>query len=99
MLKKRFKKTTPWIIHGFNANQEIANQLIKENIAISFGANLRTSQKLQQILKSIPDDMFFLETDGSDISPKSLYQMAADLKKSQLLINKTPVLKKMFSLC
>jgi TatD DNase family protein len=79
-VKNEYKKTTPWIVHGFNGNDEMAQQLIKHGISISFGANLLTSQKLQKILKSTPNESFFLETDESDISIKELYAFAAELK-------------------
>ena len=79
-IKNEYKKTKTWIVHGFNGSFEIAEQLIKHNIYISFGANLRSSQKLQQILTEIPANRFFIETDVGDTPIEDIYQFAANLK-------------------
>lgn len=66
-LKKEFSKITQWIVHGFNGNKQIANELIKHHISISFGVQLLTSQKLQNIYQSLPKEYRYLETDASNI--------------------------------
>lgn len=72
---------TPWIIHGFNKNQNTASQLLSHGFYLSFGKALLHNLSLQQIFRGIPADRFFLETDDSDIKIEEIYQKAAELKQ------------------
>jgi len=63
-VKKEFKNSTQWIVHGFNGNKQIANELVKHHISISFGVQLLISQKLQHIYQSLPTEYRYLETDA-----------------------------------
>lgn len=83
-VKKELKATTPWIIHGFNSNLETAMQLLKHDVFISFGVSLFESEKLRKVIKAVPINRLFLETDESEIPIENLYQLAAELKKISL---------------
>ena len=80
-LKKQFKASTPWIIHGFNKNLQIAEDLIRNGCFLSFGVQLLKSNKLQMVFREIPNEKIFLETDESNASIEDIYQMAANIKE------------------
>jgi len=93
----RIKKTndthTPWIIHGYRKNDEIAKSLLKTGCYLSFGKALLNNKKLQNIFQNIPDDKFFLETDNSDITIEDIYLKAAILKNNSVDDIKTQIVK------
>jgi len=66
----------PVIFHGFNKNQELAQQLISKGYYLSFGKALQLSV-MQQLLFDLPKDKIFLETDDDNIDIHSIYQLAA----------------------
>jgi TatD DNase family protein len=78
-LKKEFKSNIPWIIHGFQANQPTTLQLIQHNFYFSVGESLLTNQKKKDILKLIPLDHLFLETDDRDVSINTVYGLASQI--------------------
>jgi len=78
-LKKEFKSTIPWIIHGFQANQSTTLQLIKHNFYFSVGESLLINQQKKEILPLIPTDHLFLETDDRDISINTVYALASQI--------------------
>lgn len=79
-LKKQLEPSVPMIIHGFDKKPELALQLIHNGFLLSFGSGLikhpSTALTFQQT-----NDMFFLETDDSNLSIEEIYQKAAELKK------------------
>ncbi len=76
-LKKKLKPKQPWIIHGYNSNKIILEQLIKNEFYISFGEKLLNSQKLERILKFVTLDKLLLETDDSSCDIRKIYQKTA----------------------
>jgi TatD DNase family protein len=68
------------IIHGFNNNLKIAEQLIKAGFYLSYGAAiLEPNSNAVQAIKQTPVDKLFLETDDSDISIDVMYEKASQL--------------------
>ncbi len=82
--KKSCRNSTPWIIHGFRGNKETATQLIKHGFHLSFGEALMNDMRLGEIFASIPEDLYFLETDESNISIREIYLKAASLRNTDL---------------
>jgi TatD DNase family protein len=81
-IRKNSKYSVPWIFHGFNANIQIARQVLMHNVYLSFGSSLLNPKSKSRIVFSeIPDDSFFLETDEADCSIEQIYKSAADIKK------------------
>ena len=69
------------IFHGFNQNEQIAEQLLKNGFYLSFGhALMNEHSNAPKIFRDIPEDRFFLETDEADIDIKKIYKKAAELK-------------------
>ena len=80
-IKKAVKSTQPWIIHGFNNNPQLAEQLLKQDCYLSLGkALLQKQSNAAQVLQNMPLDRLFLETDdASDISISAIYDAAAKM--------------------
>ncbi|HBS85230.1 MAG: hypothetical protein A2W91_04695 [Bacteroidetes bacterium GWF2_38_335] len=76
-VRKDYNKT-PWIIHGFNANQDIAEKLISKNCYLSFGSLLFNEKSgAFKVFNQVNTDSIFLETDDSGKKIEEMYQMAA----------------------
>ena len=92
------KPKMPWIIHGFRGKKELAAQLISRNMYISFWFDFIIRPEATNLVRSLPADRIFLETDGSGYDISSIYKkVAADLEESvdelkeQILSNFTRV--------
>lgn len=82
-IKKRLDVKVPMIIHGFNKNAVLGQQLLDKGFWLSFGeAILKENSSTAQLLADT--DQFFLETDDSEISIATIYEAASNLKKSTL---------------
>ncbi|OAH97653.1 TatD family hydrolase [Methylomonas methanica] len=81
----RIKKSTPnaktpWIIHGFNGNPALAEQLIRHGFYLSFGtALLNPRSHAGEALSRTPFDRVFLETDAANVSIDAIYAAAAKM--------------------
>ena len=79
-MRKKTKATMPWVIHGFNSSVETMRQLLKYDIYISLGEVLyRNENQAVKILKDIPIERLFLETDVSGRDIRDVYAKAASL--------------------
>ena len=81
-----FKKTakTLMIVHGFNKKKEIANTLLKEEFLLSFGKAVLQNVSLQEIVKNIAPEKYFLETDDADFDIELLYKKVAEIRGGNL---------------
>lgn len=80
--RKRLKPTTPWAIHGFRGQSELAKQLVDYGMYISFGpAILNASEILQETIRTVPLNRMFIETDDTEVSLKYLYTTVSKLKR------------------
>ena len=79
-MRKKTKATMPWVIHGFNSSVETMQQLLRHDMYISLGKILyRNENQSVEILKNIPLERLFLETDVSGRDIKDVYLKAAEL--------------------
>jgi TatD DNase family protein len=67
-LKKELNPSVPWIIHGFT-KYNLTEVLLRSGFYLSFGKIVCDSEALEkdEILKSIPLDRVFLETDEQEL--------------------------------
>lgn len=70
----------PMIIHGFNKKEKVAEDLLKNNFYLSFGKAVLYNLSLQNTVKKIPLDKFFLETDNDNFNIADLYLKVSELK-------------------
>ncbi|MBN1864815.1 MAG: TatD family hydrolase [Victivallales bacterium] len=80
-IRKKLRCELPWVAHRFTGNIETASQLISHGIMLSFGPELRSSQKLRDVFARIPADNVFVETDDSPVDVEDIYSLAAKIKK------------------
>jgi TatD DNase family protein len=83
-IKKKFNITIPTIIHGFSKNKKTAKNLIDNGFYLSFGKYLIQNPALEEVFKSVPINKIFLETDSSNNSIESVYQLAAKCRNITL---------------
>ncbi len=89
----------PWVIHGFRGKPELAAQLVKKNIFLSFGvAVLNCSPPLYSTIKNTPSHKIFLETDNSKVDIGLIYEKVAEIRctSTRVLIDKISNNKRKF---
>jgi TatD DNase family protein len=74
---RKFKPVQPWLIHGFRGSAELALQLIAKNMYISFWFDFVIRPEATALVKRLPADRIFLETDGSGVGIESIYNKVA----------------------
>jgi len=77
--KKENKSGVPWIIHGFRGNLETTQSLIKHEFYFSIGEPLLRDKNKLDVVRSIPVERLFLETDESEVSISEIYSLAAQI--------------------
>jgi TatD DNase family protein len=75
-LLKNEKVAVPVIFHGFNKNSHLAKRITDGGYYLSFGKALQQTI-IQEVLKTIPLNRFFLETDDAGIEIARVYNLAA----------------------
>lgn len=75
-IKKELELTIPIVIHGFSKNSQVAESLIKNGFYLSFGKYLLQNPELENVLKTIPLNQLFLETDMIDQTIFEVYSKA-----------------------
>ena len=77
-IRKETKAKQPWIIHGFQGNEQSAEQLLKYEIFISLGDVIfKNEAKAKRLLQTIPLKKLFLETDVAERKISDVYEKAA----------------------
>lgn len=81
-LKKELHAQQPWIFHGYNKSPEMARLLLDAGCFLSFGKALfNTHNHSSEVLKMMPEDRFFLETDDTgDLDIATVYERAAEIR-------------------
>ena len=81
-LLKSARHRVPVIVHGFNNNRQIATEMLKHGLMLSFGAPLlRPEAPVREVLAMCPEDRFFLETDDGDVAIGEIYRAAAQCRR------------------
>jgi TatD DNase family protein len=74
------KPSIPWIFHGFNNNEQVAADLIRQGAYLSIGADLlKENSKIRKALSSISLKHIFFETDEWQQPVWKLYTEASKL--------------------
>jgi len=80
LLRYRRSALTPWLLHGFQGGPELATDLWRHGMALSFGAALFASTRLQAAFAALPPEAVLLESDATEIDMAMLYAHAAGLR-------------------
>lgn len=79
-VQKKTKPKMPWLVHGFRGNRELAAQLISKGMYLSIWFEYAIRPESAELLRYLPSDRFFLETDGADVDIRDIYKkVASDL--------------------
>lgn len=79
-VRKRKGAVIPWIIHGYNNNERILRQLLDHGFYISAGAALLDPRSnASRLLRMIPPETLFLETDDKEVTIRVVYERAAGI--------------------
>jgi len=76
---KRSKSETTWIIHGFQGRKELGEQLISKGMYLSLWADFVLNRDSSEVIKSIPVDRLFLETDAFPINIREIYEKVSTI--------------------
>jgi TatD DNase family protein len=80
---KNLKPLTPWLVHGFRGKKELALQLIKRGMYLSFWFDFVMKPESADLLRFLPKERIFLETDGADVDIREIYRkVSGDLEIS-----------------
>lgn len=93
-VQKKMKPKMPWLVHGFRGNVELASQLLSKGMYLSFWFDFALRPESGNLLRQLPHDRIFLETDGADVDIRTIYNKVAidlaltvDSLKMQILKN------------
>ena len=75
-LKKEYRPSSPWIIHGFRGKPQQATEYLRHGFYLSFG-----EKYADESLRIVPDNRFFIETDESKVPIQKLFQHAAEVRE------------------
>ena len=99
-LKKKLKPSIPLVIHGFNKNEAILTELLKNGFYISIGATLslrgttptarneaelRGDNNFKNTVLQIPTERLFFETDDKDMDIQQVYDAYCDAADMDLI--------------
>lgn len=80
---KKLKPEMSWLIHGYRGNVKLATQLISKGMYLSFWFDFVLRPGSGDLLRHLPTDRIFLETDGANVDIKNIYdKVASDLDLS-----------------
>ncbi|WKW47408.1 TatD family hydrolase [Myroides sp. JBRI-B21084] len=83
-LKQNLQLTIPMVIHGFSKNLQVAESLLNHGFYLSFGKYLMTNENVANVLKNVPLNKIFLETDSSTFSIFEVYSQAERILQRDL---------------
>lgn len=72
------------VFHGFIGSWQQAEQALKQGYFLSFGERSFRSPRTVEVIKKMPLERFFLETDESPVSIAEIYHLAANILKIEV---------------
>ncbi len=70
---KRLHPRMPWLVHGFRGKKDLADQLISKGMYLSFWFDFILKPESSELLRNLPKEKIFLETDGAEVDIKDIY--------------------------
>jgi len=75
LLKRKLNPSSPWIIHGYHGSGQLTGDLVQEGFYLSLNEwIIKNPEQGKKMLKEIPPDRLFLETDEYTLPVSRLYQ-------------------------
>jgi TatD DNase family protein len=75
---KTLNPVKPWLVHGFRGKKDLALQLVSKGMYLSFWFNFVLRPESADLLRFVPNERIFLETDGADVSIIDIYRKVAN---------------------
>ncbi len=75
---KNLEPAKPWLVHGFRGKKELALQLINRGMYLSFWFDFVLRPESSDLLRFLPKNRLFLETDGADVDIRKIYNKVSD---------------------
>jgi TatD DNase family protein len=77
---RKINPKMPWLVHGFRGKVELALQLISKGMYLSFWFEFILKPESSKLIRSLPVDRIFLETDGAGVDIRDIYnKVSSDL--------------------
>lgn len=89
---KRHNNKATIIIHGFSKNEQVLNDVLKKGFYVSLGTTV-FKESFYKVVKKVPLDKLFLETDNSNYTIEQVYQQVCDICQVEIEILKSQILK------
>ena len=85
------------VFHCFQPDIDDLNYLIRNNYYISFAGRItyKNAKKSIEVAKSVPNDLFFVETDSPYISPEPVRNLVNQSSNIKYIIEKLALIKDM----
>jgi len=74
---RNLKPETTWLVHGFRGKKELASQLLSRGMYISLWFDFALRTESADLIRFLPGDRIFLETDVADVDTKEIYRKVA----------------------
>ena len=71
---KKLKPKMPWLVHGFRGKPYLAQQIVSKGMYLSFWFDFVMRPESVPLLKSVPKERIFLETDGAEVDIRDIYK-------------------------
>jgi TatD DNase family protein len=75
---KRMNPGMPWLVHGFRGSKDLASQLISKGMYLSFWFDFILKPESGELVRNLPKERIFLETDGAEVDIKDIYNKVSD---------------------
>ena len=70
----------PWLVHGYRGKPDMALQLISKGMYVSFWFDFVMRPESEGLIRSLPKERIFLETDGAGVDIRDIYnKVSVDL--------------------
>ena len=81
-LHKKLKPAMSWIMHSYNGNIQITQQILNKGFLFSFGENLfKSNPTTFELFQFLALNTIFFETDEFDGEVEKMYQKAAEIRE------------------
>lgn len=92
-IQRTMRPKTPLIVHGFDKNETILMDLIRQNFFISVGASVLRGGKWATLLPKIPIEKLLLETDNTHFTIQNIYEKVSQILNIDLDILQENIFK------
>ena len=75
---RNLKPETSWLVHGFRGKKELASQLLSRGMFISLWFDFVMRPESAELIRFLPRERIFLETDGADVDIGEIYRKVSN---------------------